>query len=374
MRRAPSKLLTGVAVALFVAVAATAIALTPAPVSQPAPKAKPAIQSRGTLTPFNNGKPANGATWFGATLGDGKYRGNGWPSTADMKSMTDLGVKAVRLPFKPQYCLNPDGTLNQWVIERLARAIKYNTERNVATVLDAHTYKPFSDPEVANFWSLFAPAMERAIGGPSPFFGIELSNEPGRGSKDLSVWTEPLRETIHSIRRAGYHGYIFAGAGDWNNMIFLRKALAEVERTGGATAMDPINRTIYTGHDYWNKDNSPGKTRNDQGSAVDGTIDFAKRYGPTLALARKLGVKVIMGEIGGGISPAGPLPAFNGVGKDGKQLQEEYFGFAKAHEDVLVGTWFWMGGKVKSNYRHKVEAGNAHTRDLQAFWGSATPR
>ncbi|RYF30452.1 MAG: hypothetical protein EOO38_32385, partial [Cytophagaceae bacterium] len=193
-------------------------------------------------------------------------------------------------------------------------------------------------------------------------------NEPGRGSKDLTLWTEPLRTTIKAIRASGYQGYIFAGAGDWNNAAFLPKALAEVRRTGGATAMDPFNRTIYTMHDYWNKDRNPGKTRNDQGTAVNGTINMAARYNPALNAARKLGVKIVMSEIGGGISPTGPLPAFNGIGKNGEQLEEDYFAYAKANLDVLIGTWFWMAGKVKANYRHKVEAGNPHTKSLQKFW------
>lgn len=320
------------------------------------------------LAAFNNGKPANGATWFGASLGDDKYDGSGWPKDTDMQSMISLGVKAIRVPIRMRYCIGADGKLNTWVIKNLSARVKYTMAKGVAVVLDAHEYKLFSDTRVANFWMLFAPAMEQAIGGPNPLFGIELSNEPGEGSKDLVKWTEPLRATILAIRVAGYQGYIFAGAGDWNNSTFLPKALADVERTGGAVAMDPSNRTIYTMHDYWNKSSDPGKTRNDQGSSVDGTIDIAKRYDPALAVARRLGVKLCMTEIGGGISPTGPMPAFEGNGKDGRQLQDEYFAWAKANEDALIGTWFWMGGKVKSDYRHKIEAGNPHTISLQTFW------
>ena len=336
----------------------------PAPVPAPAPSAEQAA----TLASFAYDKPANGVAWFGATLGDGKHSGSGWPKVADMRSMVDLGVKTVRLPIDPRYCLNADGTINEWVVKTLATAIKFNITHGVSTVLDAHTYLLFSDPAVANFWARFAPAMETAIGGPSPLFGIELANEPGKGNKDLTVWTEPLRKTIRAIRTAGYQGYIFAGAGDWNNMTFLQLALTEVERTGGVKAMDPYNRTIFTGHDYWNKDGNPGKTRNDQGTTVDGTIVIANRYGPTLAVARRIGAKVVMSEIGGGIAPGGPLPAYNGVGRNGAALTAEYFAFAKANEDVLIGTWFWMAGKVKADYRHKVEAGNPHTKALQKFW------
>jgi hypothetical protein len=38
--------------------------------------------------------------------------------------------------------------------------------------------------------------------------------------------------------------------------------------------------------------------------------------------------------------------------------------YANANRDVLIGSWFWMGGRVGS-YRHKVEAGNQHTIALQ---------
>lgn len=334
------------------------------PAPTPAPPPPPPIDA---LAPFNNGKPANGAAWFGASLGAGR-NGTGWPKAADMAGMASLGAKAVRLPFKSAFCINADGTVNAWVVREMATRVKENAAKGVATVLDDHSYLLFNDPAIAAFWTVFGPAMESAIGGPSPMFGIELANEPGKGSKDLALWAEPLRVTIKKIRDAGYKGYIFAGAGDWNNMTFLARALEEVERTGGVTAMDPLNRTIYTGHDYWNKDADPGKSRNDQGVAVDGTIDMAKRYGPTLTIARRIGAKVCMSEIGGGISPEGPLPAFNGVGKDGQQLQEEYYAFAKANEDVLIGTWFWMAGKVTATYRHKIEAGNPHTKSLQTFW------
>ncbi|KQN11544.1 hypothetical protein, partial [Sphingomonas sp. Leaf30] len=81
-----------------------------------------------------------------------------------------------------------------------------------------------------------------------------------------------------------------------------------------------------------------------------------------------IGAKVVMSEIGGGIAPSGPLPAYKGVGKDGAALTADYFAFAKANEDVLIGSWFWMAGKVKAEYRHKVEAGNPHTKALQKFW------
>ncbi|RYF20511.1 MAG: hypothetical protein EOO77_07870 [Oxalobacteraceae bacterium] len=359
------------------AAAATFTSLDAASPAATVANAGPSVGSFGAVTskvntsylaPFNNGKPANGATWFGATVGDGKYTGTGWPKTSDMQGMIDLGVKTVRLPFAPRYCINPDGTLNNWVLNTLAANIKFNMLRGVSTVLDAHTYLPFTDSTVASFWSVFAPAIENAIGGATPLFGIELANEPGKSSKDLTVWTEPLRKTIKDIRSAGYKGYIFAGAGDWDNMTFLRNALVEVERTGGVTEMDPLNRTIYTGHDYWNKDADLGKTRNDLGSAVDGNIKIAERYNPSLLVARRIGAKVVMSEIGGGISPTGPLPAFNGVGKNGKQLQEEYFTYAKANQDVLIGTWFWMAGKAAVGYRHKIEAGNPHTKSLQTFW------
>jgi hypothetical protein len=338
--------------------------VNPGPVLAVAPSAAQSV----TLASFAYGKPANGVAWFGASLGDGKHSGSGWPKVGDMQSMVDLGVKTVRLPIDPKYCVNADGTINEWVVKTLATAIKFNITHGVSTVLDAHTYLLFTDPAVATFWARFAPAMEKAIDGPTPLFGIELANEPGKGNKDLTVWTEPLRKTIRAIRTAGYQGYIFAGAGDWNNMTFLQLALTEVERTGGVKAMDPYNRTIYTGHDYWNKDGNPGKTRNDQGAAVDGTIVIANRYGPTLAVARRIGAKVVMSEIGGGIAPSGPLPAYNGAGKDGAALTAEYLSFAKANVDVLIGTWFWMAGKVKADYRHKVEAGNPHTKALQKFW------
>lgn len=327
-------------------------------------------KSRKKIAPFNNGQPANGVAWFGATNGDGKNKGTGWPKQSDMQRLIDLGVKTIRIPILPRYCLNAEGLPNEWVLNNLKDNIKFNMRHGVSTVIDAHTYLPFTDPRVGEFWSVFGPALEIAIGGPSPLFGIELANEPGKNSKDLRMWTEPLRKTIKDVRNAGYEGYIFAGAGDWNNMTFLPNALAEVERTGGVTAMDPLNRTIYTGHDYWNKDSDPDKTRNDRGQWVDGTINIARRYDRALIAARKIGAKIVLGEIGGGISPNGPIPAFNGIGKDGRQLQEEYFSYAKANEDVLIGTWFWMAGKTSAGYRHKIEAGNTHTISLQKFWRS----
>ncbi len=132
--------------------------------------------------------------------------------------------------------------------------------------------------------------------------------------------------------------------------------------------MDPYNRTIYIGHDYWNWDSNSGKRRNDQGASVLGTIDIAERYDPALFVARRIGAQVCVSEIGGGICPTGPLPAYNGQGKNGHQLQEEFFSYAKANEDVLIGIWFWMGGKTSAGYRHKIEAGNPHTKALQKFW------
>jgi hypothetical protein len=332
------------------------------------PLPKGAVPAKVALAPFNNGKPANGATWFGATTGDGKYDGKDWPKAADMTAMLALGVKAVRVPLRLRYCFNWDGTLNTWVIGQLASRVKENKAKGVSTVLDAHEYLPFTDPIIFNAWMRLGVAMEKAIGGPNPFFGIEVSNEPGKGSENLANWTEPLRSTIKAIRVSGYQGYIFAGAGDWNNITFLPKAFAEIERTGGVAAMDPYDSTIYTGHDYWNKSSDPAKTRNDQGSAVNGALDLAARYNPAFAAARRIGAKVCMSEIGGGISPAGPLPAYQGIGKDGLVLQNEYFALAKANEDVLIGTWFWMGGDCGETYRHKIAAGNPHTKSLQRFW------
>lgn len=316
-----------------------------------------------TLALFNNGRPANGAAWFGASLGSG-INGAGWPDFAkDVKPLIDLGVKTIRFPFKREFCFMADGSLNAWVVNKIVEVSKKCATAGVAAVWDDHNYAYFGDPSVAESWIKLAPALEKALGGPSPMFGIELQNEPGKGSKDLTLWTDPLRTTIKAIREAGYQGYIFAGAPDWNNMTFLPKALESV-----TIPIDPLNRTIFTGHDYWNKDNDPGKCRNDMGTAVDGNIDMAKRYGPAIDVARKLGVKIVMSELGGGIAPDGPLPAYNGIGKDGQQLQEEYYTFAKANEDVLIGTWFWMAGKVTATYRHKIEAGNPHTKSLQTFW------
>ncbi len=314
------------------------------------------------LAPFNLGRLSNGVAEFGASTGDGKWTGNNWPGTGDMQRTIDLGVNSMRIPVRFRYCFNPDGTLNTWVLNRLATNIKYNMARNVSTVLDAHEYKLFTDSRVARSWGLLAPAIEKAIGGPTPLFGIELSNEPGEGSKDLTKWTEPLRATIKSIRASGYQGYIFAGAGDWNNATFLDDALLTVESTGGVLAMDPFNRTIYTMHDYWNVG------RNDQSQLVSSTLSFAGRYDPALTVARRIGAKIVMSEIGGGVTPTGPLTPNVAGGKDGRQIELEYFVYAKANRDVLIGTWWWSGGDFPATYRHKVAAGNEHTLLLQSFW------
>ena len=148
--------------------------------------------------------------------------------------------------------------------------------------------------------------------------------------------------------------------------------MEEVRKIGGLKALDPLERTIFTMHDYWGKHSDPARTGNDQSPYVDGEIDIAKRYGPAIDALRAIGAKAVMSEIGGGITPEGPMPPYEGRGKDGKQLQEEYFAWAKENRDVLLGSWFWMGGKAGDNYRHKIAAGNEHTKSLQdGLWNSA---
>ena len=317
------------------------------------------------LPAFNKGRPADGAAWFGASLGNGNV-GRGWPSrTKDLQPLIDLGVRTIRLPLKRQFCFKVDGTINRWVLDNLVGAATYCISRGVSFVIDDHNYSPFTNSDVARFWTAFAPAIEAGIGGPNPLFGIELQNEPAKGLKDWDVWAPSLRATIVAIRNAGYQGYIFAGWGNWNNIRQTGRAMQEVKKVGGIKALDPLNRTIFTAHDYWGKSSNPGKSGNDQSPYVDGTINFAKRYGPALDALRAIGAKVVMGEIGGGITPTGPMPAYEGKGKNGKQLQEEYFAFAKANRDVLLGTWFWAGGKMGNGYRHKIARGNEHTRSLQ---------
>jgi hypothetical protein len=323
----------------------------------PVPAASP-------LAPFNLGRVSNGVAEFGASTGDGKWTGNNWPGTGEMQRTIDLGVNSMRIPIRLRYCFNEDGTINTWVLNRLANDIKYNMQHGILTGLDAHEYKFFDDTRVARSWAVLAPAIEKAIGGPSPLLAIELSNEPGEGSKDLTRWTEPLRSTIRTIRASGYQGYILAGAGDWNNATFLDEALLTVEATGGVLAMDPYNRTIYTMHDYWNDG------RNDQSQYISSNLSLAARYDPALAVGRRIGAKILMSEIGGGVTPTGPLTPKAAGGKDGRQIEIEYFAYAKANKDVLVGTWWWAGGDIGATYRHKVAAGNEHTTLLQGFWSA----
>ncbi|MFL0588246.1 cellulase family glycosylhydrolase [Sphingomonas sp. Ag1] len=338
----------------------------PAEDSGPALEAPPvAARDVKPLAPFNNGRPADGAAWFGASLGKG-IKGQGWPNRAkDLQPMIDLGMRAIRLPLKRDFCFEADGSINTWVLDNLISAARYCIGKGVAFVIDDHKYSPFTNPDIARFWTAFAPAIEKGIGGPNPLFGIELQNEPAKGAKDWDVWAPSLAATIVLIRNAGYKGYIFAGWGDWNNARQTVRAMAEVRKIGGMKALDPLKRTIFTMHDYWGKHSDPARTGNDQSPYVDGEIDIAKRYGPAIDALRAIGATAVMGEIGGGITPQGPMPAYEGKGKDGKQLQQEYFAFAKANRDVLLGSWFWAGGRMGETYRHKVAAGNEHTRSLQ---------
>lgn len=338
------------------------------------------------LAAFGNGKPVDGLAWFGASLGSGNS-GTGWPDfPKHIAPVIALGVKAIRFPFKRDFCLMPDGSVNLWVLNKIIGISKDCMKAGVAVAWDDHKYGYFTDPGITAFWSMFAPLLEngtgkpdskyphteKGIGGPNPLFMIELQNEPGKGSKDWALWTQPLTATIRAIRNAGYKGYIGAGWGDWNNASQAVRAADEIQKAGGLTSIDPLNRTIYTMHDYWGKHSDPAKTRNDQSEWVDGMIDMSKRYGPAVEAFRKIGGKLIVSEIGGGITPEGPMPPFEGAGKDGKQLQEDYFAFAKANRDTLLGSWFWAGGKINETYRHKIVTKaadgsvNEHTQSLMS--------
>lgn len=81
--------------------------------------------------------------------------------------MVTMGAKCIRLPIKPIYCEMADGSLNAWVIKNLSGSIDQAIAAGVSVVLDTQTYLFFDDPAVWSFWSLFGPAIEKAIGGPT---------------------------------------------------------------------------------------------------------------------------------------------------------------------------------------------------------------
>ena len=329
----------------------------PEPIAWPDVTPQPAAELGFTV-------PRNGLAWFGPSVT------NGWAKGSSLEYWIEKGARVIRYPIKRELCYSADGTMSDWVINHLVTMAKICLNANVAFIPDDHSYSKIGDPEVEAFWAELATRVEAGLGGYNPLFGIEWQNEPGGASTYWTEWGPGVVSAVKTVRDAGYQGNIFMGWGDWNNARQGVKALTIIEELGGVKAIDPLDRLMFTMHDYWSWSDDYGKRNNDRSPYVHGGISIEDRYGAVVAKARDMGAKIVMSEIGGGVTPTGPMQPFPGTGnKTGLDLQKEYLAFAKANEDTLIGTWWWAGGRMKDSYQHKVgEPNPQHLGMLMEQW------
>jgi len=262
------------------------------------------------------------------------------PNREDVDWYIAAGYRLLRIPVKDAHLTDP---AKRAVV---ADIVSYAQGKGAAVILDRHDYTRHSAADAWAFWRPILPSF-------SADTLIELANEPVKGyplgSNPWMVSAQDTHDTVTLFRANGVTNPILFGSPGYNathrfpkfkGPQFPAEGMGDaLDRVGGI--IDPLNKTYFSGHRYFDKGGSGTKPDCHTNSGDAGIGEFA-------ASLRKRGLKAYVTEFAFG-SHRGVPASCNVVGPN-------FMAGIKANSDVIAGSTVWGGGRAwPESYGFKVE-------------------
>lgn len=262
------------------------------------------------------------------------------PNRDDIDWYISTGYRLLRIPVLDAHLTDP---IKRAVV---ADIVAYAQSKGATVILDRHDYKRHAADDAWAFW-------QEPLKSFSVDTLIELANEPVKGypagSNPWMVSAQDTRDTVTLFRANGVTNPILFGSPGYNathrfvkfkGPQFPAEGMGDaLDRVGGI--IDPLNKTYFSGHRYFDKGGSGTKPDCHTNSGDAGIGEFA-------ASLRKRGLKAYVTEFAFG-SHRGVPASCNVVGPN-------FMAGIKANSDVIAGSTVWGGGRAWSeSYGFKVE-------------------
>lgn len=274
---------------------------------------------------------------------------------ADIDFYADAGVKSIRLPVKR------DRLTTEAKLAALDALVKRGTDRGILMVIDEHSYGNIGDARIRDFWLRIAPRYKG-----QPLVAFDLQNEPNGGT--WASWGPDSRDLIHTLRAAGVDNLLIlewrqssgASRADKNEASTkaCESALCSLNRAGIMTLadLDPLKRTWLSPHRYFDSNGSGTSAycRTD--------LSMSGAFGSSVAAARKLGMRLYLGEFAWGRYGSWPESC--------KKLAPVIVDYLKATPEFAGGaSWGW-GPRWTKTYTFRGE----HFSDRAKTWDTENAR
>ena len=293
--------------------------------------------------------------WWGVNISGLEFASELSVKEADIDFYADAGVKSIRLPVKR------DRLTTEAKLVALDAIVKRGTDRGILMVIDEHSYGNIGDPRIRDFWLSIAPRYKG-----NPLVAFDLQNEPNGGT--WASWGPDSRDLIHALRAAGIDNLLIlewrqssgASRADKNEASTkaCESALCSLNRAGvmSLADLDPLKRTWLSPHRYFDSNGSGTSAycRTD--------LSMSGAFGSSVSAARKLGMRLYLGEFAWGRYGYWPDSC--------KNLAPVIVDYLKATPEFAGGaSWGW-GPRWSKSYTFRGE----HFSERAKTWDTENAR
>lgn len=191
-----------------------------------------------------------------------------YPSAAELAYLAGRGMTMVRLPFRWER-IQPvlDGPLDPAELARLTDTVAAARAVGIGVILDVHNYgaywqsdaygtgwrKPLSVAgylRLSSFADLWRRLSQAFVGNPG-VVAYDLMNEPVAMTGGAPTWEAASQAAVDAIRATGDRTQIMVAGYNWSG-----PGSFPVQHPGGPWIHDPVGRTFYEAHQYFDCDGS----------------------------------------------------------------------------------------------------------------------
>lgn len=220
-----------------------------------------------------------------------------YPTEANFKRYSDLGMKLIRLPFRWERVQPTLGTaLNTAEMDRMMTALGYAQKHGLQVILDMHNYYRYYEKligtsqvpisQFANTWKLLA---QKVVNHPA-VYGYGLMNEPYSTN---GLWPQAAQAAAQAIRGVDKNRWIFVAGDRWSSAYHWPSYNTKL--IANPWMRDLNNKLVFEAHMYIDKDFS-GKYAN-KGETFDPMIGV-NRVKPFVEWLKQNNLRGYIGEHG----------------------------------------------------------------------------
>lgn len=249
-----------------------------------------------------DGAPLVGVNLAGAEFNSKKLPGvmhkdYTYPAAADLSYFASKGATTVRLPFRWERAQRAlMGELDSGEMAAISKVVAAAAPLGLCVILDLHNYgsytgRPIGSAEVPNeaFLDFWTKMGERFPDASQVAFG--LMNEPSK--IPLPAWTQLARHTVRHLRDADVANLLMVSGGRWSGVHEWTRTFSGTSNAAAfADLADPLGRTVFEVHQYFDRDFSGTHAECQPPGRFDNMFSLISEW------ARTNGRKLFLGEFG----------------------------------------------------------------------------